>query len=153
MTDPPLGWRIWPLKKVLSSEARKTKAGAHSLGWPTLYCVVCSLSMIFRSAETTTNNQKSRQDKEKVADKRLYRQKCSITNHDRLTFIGTSVPNFDKISSGILAGIRGVRMGPGATPLTRIFLAWSCVSLIDWTKITMKKHTAWIGVTVCSLMT
>ena len=34
--SPPLGSRTWPLMYELSSEAKKTKHGATSLGWPAL---------------------------------------------------------------------------------------------------------------------
>jgi len=40
--------------------------------------------------------------------------------------IGTCSPKSFVFSSGNVAGIEGVQIGPGATPFTRIFLSASC---------------------------
>lgn len=42
-----------------------------------------------------------------------------------LTFIGTCSPNPSILSSGKVAGMSGVQMGPGATALTRMRFSWS----------------------------
>jgi hypothetical protein len=51
--------------------------------------------------------------------------------------MGTSLPNWATFSSGMVAGISGVQIGPGTTALTRIPSPISC-----WDRLRVKATMA-----------